>query len=123
MIIEKDRYHSDFYYQKWLAADKSKNIINVEDIEVNCYEPKYADMADSFWKSLSEIDNHIQEVCDEMHRRSSWGEENFFLDLAWIEFHEGGITIDYWGRTVNVELGAECTLIDGKWEINNICYP
>ena len=123
MIIEKDRYNSDFYYQKWLATDKSKDVIYIEDIEINNYDPKFADIVDSFWKNISEIDNYIQSVCDEMHRKSDWEENNFILDLAWIEIHEDGITLRYWGRIINVELGAECTFIDGKWEINNICYP
>ncbi len=87
MIIEKDRYNSDFYYQKWLATDKSKDVIYIEDIEINNYDPKFANIVDSFWKNISEIDNYIQSVCVEMHRKSDWEENNFILDLAWIKIH------------------------------------
>ena len=34
MIIEKDRYKSDYYYSKWIDADKSLERILIEDIEV-----------------------------------------------------------------------------------------
>ena len=123
MLYERNRYNSDIYYQKWIAADKSSKTFLIEDIEVEDYDPKYADIADFFWKHISEIDNNIQDICEKLYRTWKWSRDNFIVDLAWIEFNEDGVWLGYWGRTVNVELGAGCSIIDGNWKITQTIFP
>ena len=117
MIIEKDRYKSDYYYQKWLTADKSSGTVLVEDIEVEDYDPKYENIAEAFWQTISDIDNHVQQFCDDAYRTSNFGPENYIADLAWIRFHNDGATLGYWGRTVNFEFEAECSFCNGTWTV------
>ncbi len=122
MIIEKDRYKPDYYSQKWLTADKSSETVLVEDIEVENYDPKYECIAEPFWQHISDIDNRVQQFCDDAYRASDFGPENYIADLAWIIFYENGVTLGYWGRTVNFEIEAECSFCNGSWTINEIRF-
>jgi hypothetical protein len=116
-IVEKDRYNSELLLQKWSEADKSAGTFLVEDIEVVDYDPAYESIAEAFWKNISDIDNQVQDYCEESYRKSSFGPENYIADLAWLEFSDDGVYLVCWGRTVNFEIGAKCSYINGGWKI------
>ncbi len=104
MNFEKDRYDSALLLEKWLEADKDAGTIVVEDIEVEGYDPEYEDLICRFWKSITAIDNSVQDFCTEECSKSGEDSKNYVVDLSWVSLEDGQIELGYWGRFVNVEL-------------------
>lgn len=119
MFFDKDRYDSSQLLEKWLRAGKDAKSIVVEDIEVEGYEPEYESLMLLFWKSISVIDNKVQEFCAEKCNRSGEDSRNYVTDLSWVSLEDGQIELGYWGRFVNVELRVS---VDDQMNIADIYF-
>ena len=119
MVFDKDRYDSAQLLEKWLEADKDARTIVVDGIEVEGYEPDHEDLIQLFWKSITAIDNKVQEFCSEECNRSGEGSKNYVTDLSWVSLEDGQLEMGYWGSFVNVELTVS---LDDKMNIMDIYF-
>ena len=119
MGFDKDRYDSAQLSEKWIEVDKDARTIVVDGIEVEGYEPDHEDLIQLFWKSITAIDNKVQEFCSEECKRSGEDSKNFLVDLSWVSLEDGQIEMGYWGRVVNVELRVA---LDDQMNITDIYF-
>ena len=116
-VLEFDRYNPEKLLKAWQEADKSGEIITVDDIEVNDYKESYDTMMQSFWKNICQIDNYVQQYGADHYKM-----EDGKVDLAWLSTEEDGVFLAYWGVHVNLELRAVCKYKDDAWNVTEIWY-
>ena len=65
---------------------------------------------------ITELDNRVQESCDEECRQTGLHSSNYELYLAYIDLRGHELTLGYFGAKVNTEWEAKFRLVNGQWE-------
>lgn len=126
--IKMNRYPENIILEAWEKADKTQKIVLIDSCELDCsieiegYENTSDDVVVSFLLLIREIDNIVQEFCNNSFQQGKFDIRNYMVSLEWIAFETDKVVMGYWGEFVNIELRAIFSMKNGVWEKIDIYY-
>ncbi|SHJ93524.1 hypothetical protein SAMN02745163_02868 [Clostridium cavendishii DSM 21758] len=126
--IKMNRYPEDIILEIWEAADKTQETVLIDcneldfSIEIDGHENVSNDVVASFLLHIKEIDNMVQEFCNNSFQKGKFDIRNYIVSLEWITFESDKVVMGYWGEFVNIELRAIFSIKNGMWEKIDIYY-
>ncbi len=75
--------------------------------------------AKSVLHQIQELDNQVQQSCEQDSGKSNLDSSNFELALGSITIDTNELTLGYFGIQVNTEWDAKFKLVDSQWQKQN----
>lgn len=121
-FFQFNRYRPEYFLMEWDAADKLKNTITINHIEVDGIRTTGELPIQKFFEQINEIDNEVQTFCKDIYEHNKFSIDACLVALQWVNIADDIITLGYWGECVNIELRASCEYANEKWQLTEVHY-
>ena len=125
--FKRNRYIKEFIlteFKKIETIDKVfyLNITLDDELEVHIKEEIPRGMIEDIIAEIQMFDNYVQDFCELNSKKSTFGDSNYMVDLAWIQIEPNKVVMGYWGKFVNIELRAIFIRNNLVWENEDIYW-
>jgi hypothetical protein len=110
--FKRDRYNKEVILEAFEKIETINKIFDLDissdnSVEIHLDEEEMSiDLIKEIISEIPAFDNYVQDFCELIAERSSYGTRNYMVALAWMKIEQNKVLMGYWGEYVNIELRA-----------------